>query len=510
MNIFLQEKCYLHKYIRSRDTSGIPERPERLKAVAMGIAVAVARLDDEHPAKAIPPDDKEPAGSSADVLAHAMSQLELSVDTPLEPSSCRIVHSTAAPDFVSHPAVRFVHAHSRGKDPEDSDYLSQVKTWALESAEKVASGESELPSNLHQGDMYLCPGSIDAINGADGNPELVRDASVSLHGAHGQFIENVHLEQYTSDEDFHATLYPTYCNRLFDAAKKFLKSSAATADKTLVFISCGFDACEHEHDYMSRHGRKVPVSFYERFAQDARTLADEYAGGKLVSVLEGGYSDRALMSGAMAHVAGLSRRAADDGRSAWVSGREGWWSIVNLARLEKQLKKDIVVRKSRTPRSKDQDGWFTHAIEVFGELNRMPVATPPASTSGPSRTLRERKKQASSSTKTTQTTTAENPRQSLEPKEKPVSAAVSSTKPLSKGKAKLATGVEAASGGVSGEAKKPDDGRNRDPRESPRCIKDPTAAPSSFAPTIKVKPDKEESPLMIRLKIPRPAQPEHE
>src|SRR5258708_30478801 len=37
----------------------------------------------------------------------------------------------------------------------------------------------------------------------DGNPELVRDASVSLsHGAHGQWIENVHLETYNSERGF--------------------------------------------------------------------------------------------------------------------------------------------------------------------------------------------------------------------------------------------------------------------------------------------------------------------
>ena len=37
----------------------------------------------------------------------------------------------------------------------------------------------------------------------DGNPELVRDASVSLpHGGHGQWIENVHLETYGSEREF--------------------------------------------------------------------------------------------------------------------------------------------------------------------------------------------------------------------------------------------------------------------------------------------------------------------
>lgn len=74
---------------------------------------------------------------------------------------------------------------------------------------------------------------------------------------------------------------------------------------------------------MSRHGRKVPVSFYHRFAQDAQKFADKVSCGKLISVLEGGYSDRALTSGAMAHVAGLAEKAN-------VKADPEWWKLDNL------------------------------------------------------------------------------------------------------------------------------------------------------------------------------------
>lgn len=72
---------------------------------------------------------------------------------------------------------------------------------------------------------------------------------------------------------------------------------------------------------MSRHGRKVPASFYYRFAQDTAAFADKYAKGKLISVLEGGYSDRALISGAMAHLSGLAGVPNVD---------EDWWNVENL------------------------------------------------------------------------------------------------------------------------------------------------------------------------------------
>ena len=71
---------------------------------------------------------------------------------------------------------------------------------------------------------------------------------------------------------------------------------------------------------MSRHQRKVPTSFYHAFARDAREFAERYASGRLISVLEGGYSDRALTSGAMAHITGMV------GGSENPLEREAWWS----------------------------------------------------------------------------------------------------------------------------------------------------------------------------------------
>ena len=77
---------------------------------------------------------------------------------------------------------------------------------------------------------------------------------------------------------------------------------------------------------MSRHHRHVPTSFYRRFAKDARRFADRYARGRLISVLEGGYSDRALTSGAMAHLTGLAE--ADE-----VPVDESWWSLDNIVEV---------------------------------------------------------------------------------------------------------------------------------------------------------------------------------
>lgn len=57
---------------------------------------------------------------------------------------------------------------------------------------------------------------------------------------------------------------------------------------------------------MNRHGCKLPTGFYHRFTREVGQFADTYASGRLVSVMEGGYDDKAIVSGAMAHVCGLA------------------------------------------------------------------------------------------------------------------------------------------------------------------------------------------------------------
>lgn len=77
---------------------------------------------------------------------------------------------------------------------------------------------------------------------------------------------------------------------------------------------------------MSRHGRRVPTSFYYRFAQDVGKFAEKYAKGRVVSVLEGGYSQRALSSGAFAHLVGLVDPPAN-------KIDETWWGLDNLVKV---------------------------------------------------------------------------------------------------------------------------------------------------------------------------------
>ncbi|KAJ7618738.1 Arginase/deacetylase [Roridomyces roridus] len=508
--------CLQHRSIRSRDTFNIVERPERLRAVTIGLSAAISRLAGFTVSSktSVEPDE----------LAAQLGRLNIESSSASPPQKAAaelpvsIVRSAASVDILKHPAVKYVH-----RDINGDVYLENLACWTKESKEKIEKGESEIPEHLSQGDLYLCPESLTAMQGAvgtvceavdsvasssqpaispaprtkrafsvirppghhcgedtpsgccfvnnvaigaahahlqhginrvvifdidlhhgngtqsivwqmneetyrqtleteggapspakpgpqvyygsihdilsypceDGKAALVQAASVSIHGAHGQHIENVHLETYTSPEHLEV-LYKERYSRILRRAEDFLDKTGEPGEDVLVFIrflfcfcvdeklilvnSCGMDASEHEMPSMSRHNRRVPTSFYHRFTRDACVLADRYAGGKLISVLEGGYSDRALMSGAMAHLVGLSESDVKE------DALEEWWNKENLDLLEKATKKRRGGRPSVIFTSLD----LGPAAYATSSSTRAPIAPS-------SRTLRERKKPGSTS-----------------------------------------------------------------------------------------------------------------
>ncbi|KAJ7769062.1 histone deacetylase complex protein [Mycena maculata] len=506
--IFLQDACFQHRYIRSRDTSAIVERPERLRAVTIGLAAAISRLEGVAPVpeelgKPLDPDD----------LAAQLGRLNIQSaagDALKRPNpSVSVVRSSATADILTHPAVKYVHG-----DIDGDVYLENLVAWTRDCKDKIDKGESEIPAHLSQGDLYLCPESLTAIQGAvgtvceavdavagssqpavanqlpdtsvhpinrafvavrppghhcgedtpsgfcflnnvaigaahahlqhginrvvifdidlhhgngtqsivwqmneetyrqtletegggpavkqgpqvyygsihdilsypceDGKAELVQAASVSIHGSHGQYIENVHLQTHTSPAQWE-TLYTAQYSKILRKAEDFLDATGGPGADVLVFISCGMDASEHETPSMSRHNRRVPTSFFHRFARDACAFSDRYACGRIISVLEGGYSDRALTSGAMAHLSGLVDCAVD----------EEWWSVENLVLLEKATKKRRGGRQS-LPQA-NVHPWLERAVAIFGSLDASPahVAPPKAPLPPSAMTLRDRKK----------------------------------------------------------------------------------------------------------------------
>lgn len=149
-----------------------------------------------------------------------------------------------------------------------------------------------------------------------GDFEKVRNASVCINKAHSQSIWNVHLDPWKAESEFWE-LYTTKYTILIEKARAFLRLHTerlasipnGPPPKAAIFISAGFDASEWEGAGMQRHKVNVPTDFYAKFTADIARMAEEEglgADGRVISVLEGGYSDRALMSGVFSHLSGLS------------------------------------------------------------------------------------------------------------------------------------------------------------------------------------------------------------
>ncbi|KAI1807242.1 Arginase/deacetylase [Daldinia bambusicola] len=150
-----------------------------------------------------------------------------------------------------------------------------------------------------------------------GDDEKVRNASVCVENAHGQSIWNVHLQEWKSDVEFWK-LYQSKYLILLEKARSYLRTqteryrASGQKPKAVIFVSAGFDASEWESAGMQRHKVNVPTEFYARLTRDVVKLASEEGlgvDGRVISVLEGGYSDRAIYSGVLSHLSGL---AGDD------------------------------------------------------------------------------------------------------------------------------------------------------------------------------------------------------
>ena len=149
--VFLQDACLHHKYIRTRDSSHIVERPERLRAVKIGLCAAISRLEETYPVSTSSSEDA--IGSDPDSLIAAIENLKLDqaqTDSLLPKGHpVQLVRSSAKVDILSDSAVKYIHG-----DVEGDIYLEKLTEWTRNSIDKVSTGQSEIPSELSQGDLY--------------------------------------------------------------------------------------------------------------------------------------------------------------------------------------------------------------------------------------------------------------------------------------------------------------------------------------------------------------------
>ncbi|GFF91198.1 histone deacetylase HOS3 [Aspergillus udagawae] len=224
-----------------------------------------------------------------------------------------------------------------------------------------------------------------------GDFEKVRNASVCIDKAHGQSIWNIHLETWKSDEEFW-DIYAAKYTVLLEKARAFLRlhterlldsAPGDTPPKAAIFISAGFDASEWEGSGMQRHQVNVPTEFYAKFTADVVQMAQEEGlgvDGRVISVLEGGYSNRALTSGVLSHLAAL-------GDTSTISAVINHEQQVGLA---SEMFDRLHVSDSNTPAEArrtpsdigyDNEWWAPTRLEELESLVYPPPATAPKSKS---------------------------------------------------------------------------------------------------------------------------------
>ena len=219
-----------------------------------------------------------------------------------------------------------------------------------------------------------------------GDEEKVRNASLCIENAHGQTMWNVHLQPWKTEADFWK-LYNDRYSVLLEKMRGFLRTQnekyhalgQGAKSRGAIFISAGFDASEWEGHGMQRHEVNVPTDFYARVTRDIAKMSEEEAlgvDGRVISVLEGGYSDRALMSGALSHICGLASFPRDknnasnsianaatttpntilpdstarESPSSFEPYQHEWWSALRLAEIENVVTPSPIAPASRKPR----------------------------------------------------------------------------------------------------------------------------------------------------------------
>lgn len=372
---------YLHKYSRpwasKRELSSIVERPERLLACYMGLGAAymvapleivettkrspltsphvvavhgeewvnqlislVSEVELKHAANEVEVPDDWPSGDiylcseTVEALEGVVGAIEDGVDLIFEAPRNRAFvavrppghhcHEDAASGFCvlnnAHIAIQYAKAHHDITHAIIFDFDlhhgdgSQDLLWRLGFD---AEGNAQLPM------AYYSLHDINSFPTERGyaDPALLQAASVCL-AAHGVSIWNVHLEPYATEAEFDE-LYETKYAAVFHRALEFLLEAEKTAlakdqaFRPLIVLSAGFDGSEYETPGMQRHKVHLPTSFYNRFTRDCGALADRFAAGRLLSLLEGGYSTPAISTGLLSHLTGLANVKF---KSSW--GRE--------------------------------------------------------------------------------------------------------------------------------------------------------------------------------------------
>ncbi|KAK3324601.1 hypothetical protein B0T19DRAFT_359734 [Cercophora scortea] len=478
--VIIHDACYGHRFSRPRTSRAalntIVERPERIKASVLGVSAAYVRLGERHQDGAHP------------IQPHLHPSSLPSVPFRIHKSSRRL--SLTSQTVTNVHGTKWMEELKAMCESAEAKLATNGKELQRSATDRGPNGEP--PKKLHEGDLYLCADSLEALEGAlggvcdavdavfrpqgprrafvairppghhcsasfpsgfcwvnnvhvgimhgvlshglthaaiidfdlhhgdgsqsiawehntrsnasaknaalwkktsigyfslhdinsypceMGDEEKVKNASLCIENAHGQNMWNVHLQPWKTEDDFWA-LYESRYSVLLEKMRSYLSGHAERLrasglnSRAAIFLSAGFDASEWESAGMQRHNVNVPTDFYARLTRDVVRIAAEEGTsveGRVISVLEGGYSDRALCSGIFSHICGLAgdgpaTKEQDVGGLGYEMGQKmgkvrgrkdstasergarryetSWWSAAELEQLENDIATPTVV-----------------------------------------------------------------------------------------------------------------------------------------------------------------------
>ena len=303
MLIYTHEDCLAHEV-----PEGHPERPERL-AFLMGHLERTGFLQDHslQVAPSLPRELIETAHSSAlyDQLEKAIPERGISAldpDTWVGPhslsASCRAagavwqgVNDVVLGDqtrvfcAVRPPGHHAEQAAAMGFCLLNSVAIAAVNALSLAAIDRVA----VLDFDVHHGN-----GTVDICRH---DPRILVCSSFQhpfypgrMHEISQNNIVNTPLSAGASGDDFRRAV----------AASWWPAIEAHRPD--LILISAGFDG--HKLDDIAQ--LNLSEADYQWVTEEIAALADQYAAGRVVSALEGGYHFEALASSTLVHLEGLS------------------------------------------------------------------------------------------------------------------------------------------------------------------------------------------------------------
>ncbi|CRG92779.1 hypothetical protein PISL3812_09846 [Talaromyces islandicus] len=266
---------------------------------------------------------------------------------------------------LTHAAIIDFDLH-HGDGSQAIAYKQNEQAWNLQQRGGAAARNAAPCKKTAIG--YYSLHDINSFPCENGEADKIVNASVCIDNAHGQSIWNVHLEPWRTHDEFWA-LYRDKYMAVLEKARTFLRfhtqrlqeQEGGPAPKAAVFVSAGFDASEFEGAGMQRHKVNVPTDFYARFTADIVRLAEEDGlgtAGRVISVLEGGYSNRALSSGVLSHLSAL----ADTG------GTTPEHSRLAIEMSERLGWGNGDVQEEETGPAFDSDWWASHFLEELEAL----------------------------------------------------------------------------------------------------------------------------------------------